>query len=431
MLCLGADEPRAAAPKSVGVTIYDADPQNLWNRLHQAICVRTIDGVDYGVDSPVPFFGDADNLLTGEANARLLAVLDEVAGAPADRLPGALTRALLQHDAWAAFDQTLYGGINPLTAQRKALRARLAKVIALLAIKDDEIARLPDNYTDAVKSGAFAADFDPAKPEQTFLPPDLFDRKGPWVELSDDNGRSVAPTHVESLGARSAFSILIPCPGARKETLAYMEKLNLYTTPWALEPAPIATRYPDGGKVRWDPLRQDKNTPQFPAGTMFALVRQMTVVDDQLELRPTRITQSVQFRVYRHVGEGFRVKEGEEAKALAFFELNKRRGDLLAGRTGGLHAVAKGDIEPQLFPIGGRDNGRASRLRGSDGLAACTTCHTGNGIFSVNTYRRGTNPQLFAAPNAGHSVERSILRKRERSDWGMLRGLVEAGESTR
>lgn len=427
ILNMAADGPPAAAPKAAGVTIYDPDPQHLLNRLHRAMAVRTIGGVDYGTDNAIPFMGDADALLIGDAHVQLLSVLDEFLRTQTpDRLPGELPRALLQHEAWATFDHTLLQTLAELPAQRKALRARLAKVIALLAMKDSEIARLPDNYADAVKSGAFPRDFDPANPDKTFLPADLFDSKGPWVEISDDRGQSVAPVHVGSLQGRSIFRIFIRCPGERKDTLAYMQKVNLHTTPWALEAATIATTHL-GNKIRWDPLRMDQKTPQFPEGTMIALVRQMIVINDKVQLRSSPITQSVQFRIFRSIGEGFGFSETEQAKAQAFFELNMRRGDLLAGKAGGLHAVAKDDVEYQIFPIGGRDNEtRESRLRGSAGITTCITCHGANGIFSVRTYARGTNPQLFPAPNSGHSTEHSLSRKQERFDWGVLRGMVEA-----
>jgi hypothetical protein len=431
---MAADGPPAAAPKAAGVTIYGSDPQHLLNRLHRAMAVRTIDGVDYGTDNAIPFINDADNLLSGEAHVQLLSVLDEFLRTQTpDRLPGELPRALLQHEAWATFDHTLLRRtLEELPAQRKALRTRLVKVIALLAMKDSDIARLPDNYADSVKSGAFPRDFDPANPDTTFLPPDLFDAKGPWVEISDDHGQSVAPVHVGSLQGRSIFRIFIRLPGERKDTLAYMQKVNLHTTPWTLEAATIATTHL-GNEIRWDPLRMDKKTPQFPEGTMFALVRQMILIDDKLQLRSSRITQSVQFRVFRSIPEGFGVSELEQARAhQAFFELNMRRGDLLAGKAGGLHAVAKDDVEYQLFPIGGGNNEtRESHLRGSAGMTACITCHSANGIFSVRTYPRGTNPQLFPAPNPGHSTEHSLSRKQERFDWGMLRGLVEAENMNR
>jgi hypothetical protein len=211
-----------------------------------------------------------------------------------------------------------------------------------------------------------------------------------------------------------------------------MQKLNLYTAPWALEPATIATTYPDGQKVRWNPLRPDKNTPQFPVGTMFALVRQMNVVNDKLELRTTPITQSVQFRVYRSVDEAFGFDREGAAKAQAFFELNMRRGDLLAGKAGGLYAVGKDDVEYQLFPLGEHnEQTRESPLRGEAGMKNCVFCHTGHGIFSVRTYARGTNPQLHPAPHADHSSEYSRLQKLRRYDWGLLQGMLEAESTSR
>src|SRR5687768_8882197 len=429
LFSMAADGPHAAAPKAAGVRIYDPDPQHLLNRLHRALAVRTIGGVDYGTDNAIPFINDADELLSGDAHVQLLSVLDEFLRTQTpDRLPGELPRALLQHEAWATFDHTLLRRtLNELPAQRKALRTRLAKVIALLAMKDSDIARLPDNYADAVKSGAFPREFDPANPDKTFLPPDLFDTKGAWVEISDDHGQSVAPVHVQSLQGRSVFRIFIRLPAERKDTLAYMQKVNLHTTPWELEAATIATTHL-GNKVRWDPLRMDRKTPQFPEGTMIALVRQMIVINDELQLRSSRITQSVQLRVFRSIPEGFGVSEVEQARAhQAFFELNMRRGDLLAGKAGGLHAVAKDQVEYQIFPIGGRnDDTRESRLRGSAGMTTCITCHSANGIFSVQSYARGTNPQLFPAPNSGHSTEHSLSRKLERFDWGVLRGILEA-----
>jgi hypothetical protein len=212
--------------------------------------------------------------------------------------------------------------------------------------------------------------------------------------------------------------------------LAYMQKLNLHTTPWALEAATIATTHL-GNKIRWDALRMDTKTPQFPEGTMIALVRQMMLVDDTIQLRSSPITQSVQLRVFRNIAEGFGVSEPELAKDQAFFELNMRRGDLLAGKAGGLHAVAKDDVEYQIFPISGGDNEtRASRLRGSAGMTTCITCHSANGILSVRTYERGTNPQLFPAPHAGHSTGHSLSRKQERFDC-VLRGILEAENMNR
>jgi hypothetical protein len=426
-----APEPTAS---SAGVTIYGPDPGHLFNRMHRALAVRTVNGVDYGVDNAVPFFVQSDDLLFGETHTQLRSVLDEFLACEAsDRLAGELPRALLQHEAWTQFDLTIRRTLVEKHEERKALRARLAKVVARLALSDAEIAKLPNNYAQAVESGEFPKDFDPANPDKTFLPPNLFDAHGPWVEISSDDGQPVAPSHVGSLGGRSAFRIFIRCPGERKDTLAYMQKLNLYTAPWALEPATIATKHPTGEKVRWNPLKVDRNTPQFPEGTMFALVRQMNIVSDKLEIRTTPTTQSVQFRVCRSVDEGNGFdREGAE-KAQAFFELNMRRGDLVAGKAGGLYAVGKDEVEYQLFPLGGghTEQTRESQLRGEAGMKNCVFCHTGHGIFSVRTYPRGTNPQLFPAPHADHSSEYSRLQKKQRFDWGLLQGMLEAESAGR
>jgi hypothetical protein len=91
----------------------------------------------------------------------------------------------------------------------------------------------------AVKSATFTTDFDPEHPDRAFLPPDLFDAKGQWVEIGEDGLGRVAPFHISMLSVRSVFRVFIRCPGGRHATLSYLETLNLYPTPWALKPAEI------------------------------------------------------------------------------------------------------------------------------------------------------------------------------------------------
>lgn len=67
--------------------------------------------------------------------------------------------------------------------------------------------------------------------------------------------------------------------------MAVVQKLNLDTTRWTLEAATIATTYPDGKKIRWDPLRRDKTTTQFPEDAMIALTRQMILIHDKFQVR--------------------------------------------------------------------------------------------------------------------------------------------------
>jgi hypothetical protein len=417
------------------VTIYDTDSQHLWNRLYREIAVRTDGGAAYGIDDAEPFNEPFDS------PQQLIAVLKEFLADHGERRSSSdLRRALLQNDLWAAFDLAARSSAGP---QDHALRPLLARVIERLGLPDAALSHLPDNYAAAVKSARFAADYDPAHPERPFLPPDLFAADGPWVQIAaDDRGAPVAAMHVEMLSGRSLFKVFIRVPGGREATLAYLAALNLYPTPWALKPADIATTYPDQAKVRWSPLRFDPQTPQFPPGTIVALVRQMMAVDDQLEPVPTPITQKVQFRVFKEVGPATaggkpcalppsRANEcGFSAREVAD-EFVLRRHDLLDGAAVGLHAVAADEAEYQLttIPMGGS---RAHLLRGPVVLATCARCHSADGIFSVNSYSGPfspdrANPQLLPARAPQLEAQRTADWKEKQFNWGLLRGLIERG----
>jgi hypothetical protein len=426
-----------ASAADAPATIYDQNPEHLWNRIYQAIAVRNEGAVAYGIDNAAPFLEPFDD------PGKLAGLLDDFLEHQGEsRAAGSLQRALFQNDLWAAFDlgaSWRYDPrVNPQHSQEvAALRGRLARVIGRLTMSQRAIAELPDNYVQAVKSGRFASDFDPAHPERPFLPPDLFEPRGAWVPLGNEFGEPEALFHTELLAGRSAFSVFIRCPGGREATLAYLDKLSLYPTPWLLQMG-LGTRYPDKVRIRNNPLRFDPQTPQFPPGTIVALVRRMMVIDDQFEPEPTRITQTVQFRVYLKV-EGGRVGAAFDGRQQPF-EFVMRRAALLAARDGGLHAVATDEAEYRIYPMKGGT--RAARLGGTVVLSQCRTCHTGDGIFSVNTYthrlstsRSSINPQLLAVGEPplvidgtpiGDQRVATVDWKKRRFDWGLLRGLIEA-----
>ena len=404
--------------------IYDRNPEHLWNRIYAAIAVRTEGGLDYGVDNSEPFHDSFDN------PQKLVTILDEFLHQHGeDRAPGALRRALLLNDVWAAFDLTNSPVVG---AEGASLRRRLARVIGRLRMQSPQISSLPDNYAQAVASTAFAADFDPEHPERAFLPPDLLDVKGQWVEIGEDALGPVAPFHVEMLSGRSVFRVFIRCPGGRQATLAYLETLNLYPTPWELNPQDIGTRYPDHTRIRMRPLLFNHATPQFPPGTIVALVRQMMVINDELQPVPTSITQKVQFRVFKHTGEAGRIQtQGDFNSHQLVYELVMRRSDLLAGGQGGFHAVTPDEAEYQLttLPMG---VSREAHLRGVVVLSTCERCHLANGIFSVNTYGRTfspaaahDNPQLLPATSVGYQGNATATWKTTQFNWGVLRGLLQ------
>lgn len=412
LLCIAA---RAADSPPA---IYDADPEHLWNRVYHALAVRTDAGIQYGIDSSVPFDENFDD------SEHLAAVLGEFLKSNGkDRASGDLRRALFLHDVWAAFDLAAREGDGDL-------RYQLAAVLGQLRMRDDAISGLPDNYAAAVKLGKFNSEFDPEHPDEAFLPPDLFDLDGPWVELGESGLGLIAPVHVEVLSGRSAFRVFIRCPGGRKATLAYLDRLNLYRTPWAHKPAEIGITDPDERKVRQEPAL-DLATPQFPEGTIVALVRQMAVINEDIEPVMTSITQSVQLRAYRKVSadvyKDWRANFGESQSV---FEFVMRRRDLLSGSSGGLHLVGPDEAEYQL--IGGLHGPRAVQLRGSVILSTCMRCHSGNGIFSINSYTRflgpeTVNPQLLPADSSDHQGHATLEWKRQRFDWGLLQGHLERG----
>jgi hypothetical protein len=419
MVLIGA----AARAADTPAAIYDRDPQHLWNRLYRAIAMRTHNGVSYGADNPVPFREPFDD------PQKLTAVLEEFLNHHGERsATGDLEQALLLSDVWAAFDLAVSG---PRDARSLAIGRLLARVIGALRMQDAAISHLNDNYAEAVKSGQFASDFDSSHPEQAFLPPDLFDPDGPWVQIQDGSGRLLTPFHTELHSGRSVFLVFIRCPGGRQATLSYLQTLNLYPTPFQLNPLDIGTSYPSGAKVRMSPLRADRATPQLPEGTIVALVRQMIVINENLAPVPTSITQTVQFRVYRRIGVPPTVAEFNARQQVSEFVM--RRADLLAGRSGGLHAVAADEKEYDLMFGKARPVG----LEGPVALSTCSECHRQDGIFSVRSYDRGVNgaaydgttfnPQLLPAGGflAGERTA-TVSWKQDQFNWGLLRGLLEA-----
>ena len=157
----------------------------------------------------------------------------------------------------------------------------------------------------------------------------------------------------------------------------------------------------------------------------------MAVVNEYLEPVMTTITQSVQFRVFRKVSaDAYRDWRANFGETQSVFEFDMRRRDILSSKAGGLHRVGPEEAAYQL--IGGLHGPRSARLRGSVVLSTCVRCHSGNGIFSVNSYTRhigprAINPQLLPADSVDYQGRTALEWKKQRFDWGLLRGLLERG----
>jgi hypothetical protein len=403
--------------------IYDQDPQHISNRLYAAIAIRTEGGKRFGIDSVTPFYEPFDD------SAQVAALADELV-ARKDLLSslGELKRSLLLHDVWTAFDMA--ASFN----DRKAL-GPLARAVGALAMDEQSIARLPDNYADAVRSGSFARDFDPEHEERAFLPANLFDPQGPWILVGETGADLVAPMHVAAVSARSAFMVFIRCPGGREATLGYLKTLNLYRAPFELIQDPVGTAYEARGErpVRLDAIMLNRKTPQLPPGTVVALVRQMAVVNDRLQPVMTRITQSIQFRVYKTIDWDWSRDARENFDRTQHpFEITITRADLFERRSGGLHQLAADETSQELTGSVRMEWTRAQKLRGPVVMSTCIRCHGAPGVFSVNTYsgrfddsrRRALNPSLLPSDDPDYQRRATMERKVQRYDWGLLKGIL-------
>src|SRR5215469_9191168 len=223
--------PNAAGPS--GVTLYDPDPNHLWNRLHQALHVRLTDlGNPEKEQALLPgdqsyhaleldaflWHSRSTYLRFGQPQKTALAVLDEFLAKDGEKLVREPTkRAFLQRDLWAVFDWTRSWHTD---GPGRNLRTRLAKVIQRLALSPEEIKALPDNFA-AVAATKKVAGF----------PADLWDAQGPWVLIGDDNknttgARTLTPVHESFFGGRSAFLVWVQAGDSRDQTIKFVRQVN-------------------------------------------------------------------------------------------------------------------------------------------------------------------------------------------------------------
>lgn len=448
---------RAAAK---GTTLYDPDPQHLWNRLHDALRVRLTTelrgefrGEEFLLEAE-DAKADADELdpmlwsltwhyskylLTGPADARYdalirktpklrkyprksrdahreaLALLNEFLDKRGEKLiRDPLRRSLLQRDLWALFDcfadpiwSHWWSGPDSkepspslFRRERRALLSRLAKILPRLALSREQIRRLPDNYAAAVKAGTSPTVFDPRRKGAAFLPSDLQQEDGPWVLLKEAIDQPLARDHTRFFGGRSVFLVFLRLPGGRRQTLDYVKRLQ------------------EGAQK----IAKDVAYPSFPAQTQVALVRRTLLLDDRGDIIPSPLTETVQIRVY--LDPKRELTEQNAAEVQTFIEHRLRRRDLLAGKAGGLSPVGPSERErdEMLFFGHNHESGRQPIL------ASCMNCHREPGIESVNSYTGRSffdshgKASLYPSTPADEGRVTVNWKKRQYT-WGLLEGL--------
>jgi hypothetical protein len=401
----------AAGPSPRG--LYDANPNHLWNRIHEGFHVRVgPDGSEYGFDTVDPLlWRETRYVLTGPSHARAIRVLDEFLASNGERLIGdPLKRAVFQHDLWAIFDW-LASTSDGDKAARTVLMRRVARVMRRVALTRQNIEALPDTYAAAVASGAFADRADTSR-QQRFLPRDLFSATGPWVSVG--GAEPLLPQHAAELG-RSAFIVLWNLPGGSARTIGYLQKLWDFPQPFVSDET---FQFARDGEIR---TKLNPALPPVPDGTQIALVRKMLLIDDTGVIVPSNLVQRIQMR--RFPGR-------------AFSELQMSRRDLFAGKSGGLRAVDVDERGFITFSAKGMDPLERESWRGAANLPrvidGCVNCHHVGfepTIETVRSLRRILRPGSLI--DSRHErwarwFTQSIVAAETKSrsyEWGVLEGL--------
>jgi hypothetical protein len=227
--------------------------------------------------------------------------------------------------------------------------------------------------------------------------------------------------------------IFMRLPAGRKATYEYLRTLWDFPQPWIMRT--------DGGPEVRDQTAVNPQLPQFPAGTQFALLRQMMLYDDHGQLQPTPITESVQIRVYYSVAPHGRFVPENRQLLLSgqdFYEVVLSRPLLFTGKTGGLRATGRKERAFAILNSFGPDEGSPSQFVKLDNYAPaleeCATCHSAAGINSVNSVRRLLRPNWlthdypdtstgFTPPsNKWWEADQAVSWKQRRYEWGLLNG---------
>jgi hypothetical protein len=399
-----------AAPPSA---IYATDPDHIWNRINRLLNVRTAaDGEQFGGDVvDLLLWSETRYLLSEPSHGQAIRLLDEFLESHGERLiRDPLRRAVFQHDLWTVFDW-LEANPNVMPERRRVLMPRLARMMRRIALRRDEIDKLPDNYAAAVKARAFPDRFDDAHPDRAFLPRDLFDPAGSWVPIGGT--QLVAAQHSGAL-SRSGFVVLWHLPGNARATRAYLGKLWASPQPYVIDRS-----------ASFDGEQRVMVNPALPApsdGTCLALVRRMLLIDNHGLVAPSPLTESIQLRVLGRVQR--------------FAEFRLRRGRLFAGAAGGLVALTASDKEYLTFSTQGTDvfEQTGGHQQPSVILETCRQCHQHLGpnastIETIMSLPQLLQPHTLVDPQHPRwarwfsQMEIAAEQKAQRADWGMLQGL--------
>jgi len=419
--------------ETVPLSLYDKDPHHLWNRLYAALMMRapvgkTQNRAPEGKAQPPDLLDPQSRevFLSGPGNTETVALLGEfVKSGPRPEVMSTLQRAVMQRDLLAIFH--LVAGSDAVseprnpgkgwTAPERDLGAALAQAIRHVALSAEQIQKLPDNFTQAASVPEALTAYDRAKPGP-FLPKDLLADEGPWIALGT-NGKtngSVAGFHFEQFHGRTSFEVRMSHPGGRAAGEAYLKALAGMPKPWLMDKPAGLDPMLERSRAPWP----NPATPQFPIGTMWALVRRSMLVDAGGHVVVAPIVENVQIRVYRALSRKEALESTEFQAQIKILEQEKREDDmdeLLAQRyqtafewelqrtlllgKGGFHLTGPEDLPYSRF---------LRPLRPMPVSEFCAQCHSAPGIHSVNSRARLFGEQLARPPEFAPTTREDLDR---------------------
>jgi hypothetical protein len=307
----------------------------------------------------------------------------------------------MQADLWSAYDMLHWPAASgrgwsrstPDGAEREreqraqTLLTTIASAMRALALSREEIARLPDNYTESARALKLPDLFgNSGSSENSGNASDAADRAG-WMEIRWLTHRS----HDVAVNYRRAARVFFQPAVRPNDTTAFFEQFRGHGG--------------SGGEA----LRS------------VALLTQLLLVASDGTVVPSRITYEVQFR-----GAAARASGAEVPQ----YELSRRR-LLSPSAPGGLVAVAAN--MPAYLPSAGNDFSFATstRLDGEPVVAPlvtrCTLCHgDGAGVGRLVTFafhtKAGQSPPPVARLVSAHNLHPADVarRKMDQADFKSL-----------
>jgi hypothetical protein len=397
-----------------GGTVFDPNPQHLWNQLNATLFLRAAEGETnrYGLaEIDIAYWSRTRHLLEGESHREAIKILDEFVATGGEALvTEPWKRAWLQNRLWQLFDWSAHvAPLGDTVEARRALELHLAPVIRRLGMSTNEIGSIASNYREAEKSGVAG------------LPRGLEDADGDWIGVLAEGAELTAAAHVMNGGGRSLFTVMFRHPDGRKAGTNYLESLKSIAPMW------VSLKDESEHEIRW---RLNREFPVVPEKGQWALVRRMSVIDGEGKIRPTRLVESIQVRTYgKRAGTNW--VEFGKWQTPQEFRMSVRNApgltEVKSGQRDFTHFFSKG-FDP--FEPGARGEKWAVSAFQSETLRSCEQCHSNPGLESVNTFTRA-----FAAESGRETTRLAPLKawdqeaemaaywKQRQFSWGLLQGI--------